>query len=235
MPFRKVTWSEADSRISIYNWGCNFSCRGCAYKVLRPRPDHWVDAGRIEELLEQYAPRKVTFLGGEPTTNAELPRVLAFAKHRIGAETWLGHTNGSRLPLDNLDVANVSLKAFSPSKHLEYTGYPAAPIYDNVSRAFDAGIRLKASTVYIPGYIDLDEVEAMARFLAGLSPDIPFHVMGYVPVPTAPWRRPTEEEVRRAVEVARQYLDHVTFSHLTVEEMRNWQARSKRWASVPVA
>ncbi len=235
MPFRKVTWSETEQRVSIYNWGCNFACLGCSYKLLRPQHDKWVRPERIEELLAHYRPRKVTFLGGEATTNPDLPRLLTFAKQQVGAETWLGHTNGSKLPLPDLDGANVSLKAFSPAKHLEYTGYPAEPIYANFRAGFEAGLKMKASTVFIPNFVDLDEIEAMARFLSALSPDLPFHIMGYVPVPGTTWRRPTDEEMQRAIEIAQRHLPLVTYSHLTPEEMRNWQARSTRWASVQIA
>ncbi len=235
MPYRKVTWNEQERRLSIYNVGCNFACIGCSYKLLGPRVAKVVPPARIEELMRELRPAKVSFLGGEPTTNPAIERLLRFAKEEIGAETWLGHTNGSRLPLPYLDGANVSLKAFSPAKHLEYTGRPARLVYDNFRAAFDAGLKLKASTVLIPGYIDLDEIEAMVRFVAGLDPAIPFHVMGYVPVPGTPWPRPTDEQMREAVELARSFLRNVTYSHLTAEQMRNWQKRSKRWASVEVA
>jgi len=235
VPYRKVTWSESDQRISIYNCGCNFSCIGCSYKLLQPQLEKPVPVERIEELLAHYRPRKVTFLGGECTTNPALPRLLAFSKREIGAETWLGHTNGSKLPLPDLDGANVSLKAFSPEKHREYTGYPAEPIYANFRAGFEAGLQMKASAVYIPGFLDLDELEPMAEFLASLSPDLPFHLMGFVPVPGTTWPRPTEEQMARAVDVVRRHLRRVSYSHLTVEDMRNWQQRSKRWASIQIA
>ncbi len=221
--------------MSIYNAGCNFACIGCSYKILSPTVGEPVPPERIEQLMLEYQPRKVTFLGGEPTINPAIERLLRFAKERVGAETWLGHTNGSRLPLPYLDGANVSFKAFSPEKHLAYTGYPAEPVYENFRAAFDAGLQLKASTVFIPGFIDLYEIEQMVRFIAGLDPGIPFHLMGYVPVPGTPWPRPTSEQMQTAVELARSHLTNVTFSHLTEEEMRNWQKRSRRWASVQIA
>ena len=235
MAYRKVTWNEVERRLSIYNVGCNFRCIGCSYKLICPPSEGRVSPERIKELMETYWPRKVTFLGGEPTTNPAIEPLLKFAKEHIGAETWLGHTNGSRLPLPFLDGANVSLKAYSPDKHIAYTGYPAQPIYDNFRAAFDAGLQLKASTVYIPGFIDLDEIKGMAKFLAELDPGIPFHLMGYVPTPGTPWPRPTIGQMEQAVALARTYLTSVTYSHLTVEEMRNWQQRSRRWMSVQVA
>jgi pyruvate formate lyase activating enzyme len=234
MPYRKVTYSEEHSRVSIYNVGCNFACRGCSYRLLQPESGPPLAVEDIEAALMRYQPRLVTFLGGEPTTNPDLPRLLAFAKNEIGAETWLGHTNGSHLPMDNLDGANVSFKAFSPDTHLYYTGQPAAPVYDNFRAAFDAGLKLKASTVLIPGLVDVDEVEAIASFIAGLSKAIPFHVAAYVPVPGAPWQGPSPAHLAQAVAAARRHLQSVTSSCLTPDELKAWQQRSPRWASVRV-
>lgn len=234
MPYRKVTYSEENSRVSIYNWGCNFACRGCSYKLLQPEPEPPLAVEDIEAVLLEFRPRLVTFLGGEPTTNPDLPRLLDFAKNVVGAETWLGHTNGSRLPLDNLDGANVSFKAWRPDTHLYYTGQPAEIVYNNFTAAFEAGLKLKASTVLIPGLVDTDQVEAMAVFLAGLSDEIPFHVAAYVPVPGAPWAAPTPEQMLEAVAAARRHLGTVTFSYLTPRELKAWQQRSPKWASVRV-
>jgi pyruvate formate lyase activating enzyme len=231
MPYRKVTYSAAESRVSIYNWGCNFSCRGCSYLLLGPERGPWVAVEDIEAALLRYRPRLVTFLGGEPTLNPDLPRLLAFAKREVGAETRLGHTNGSRLPMADLDGANVSFKAFSPETHLFYTGQPAGPIFDSFRAAYEAGLRLKGSTVLIPGLVDLDEVEGMVAFVAGLSHAIPFHLAGFVPVPGAPWPSPTAERMAEAAGMARRYLDTVTVSHMTPEELRGWQERGTRWAS----
>lgn len=234
MPYRKVTWNERERRISIYNWGCNFACRGCSYKLLQPQVGAPVPVEEIERTLERFRPALVTFLGGEPTTNPDFERLVRFAKCEIGAETWLGHTNGSKLPVPFLDGANVSFKAYSEDVHLAYTGRPAAPIRDNFRAAFEAGMKLKASAVYIPGMVEIDEIAGITGFLASLSRDIPFHLAAYVPVPGGEWRAPTEEEMAAALARARQDLNNVTCSHMTPEEMANWQQRSTRWASVQV-
>ena len=65
-------------------------------------------------------------MGGEPTAATELPEMLDFAKNTLRARTYLGHTNGSKLPLPNLDGANVGLKAWDEKVHLAYTGRPKA-------------------------------------------------------------------------------------------------------------
>ena len=139
----------------------------------------------------------------------------------------LGHTNGSRLPLADLDGANVGLKAWDEAVHLEYTGRPKQPIFDNFAAAFRAGLEMKANVVFVPGLVDLDQIEAIAAWLAALDPDIPFHVMGYIPVPGQPYPRPTEEQMEAAVAIAQRHLRHVACSHLSDREALDLSARRR--------
>ena len=189
---------------------------------------------RGREALRGLDVERVHFMGGEPTTNPLLPEVLARCKRELGLRTFLGHTNGSGLVIENLDGTNVSLKAFDPEKHLEYTGQPRDPVYDNLRASFEAGLEVKASCVYIPGYIAEDEIAGMTDFLASLSPEIPFHIMGYIPVPGAPWRRPTDAEMEGIVALARERMAHVGFSHLTPEQAVDLTARDDRFKVVQV-
>jgi hypothetical protein len=55
-----------------------------------------------------------------------------------------------------------------------------------------------------------------------------------VPVPGAPWKRPSPEHLARAVAAAQRHLQTVTSSYLTPEELKAWQQRNARWASVRV-
>jgi len=235
MPFYKVTYSEQYRRATVHNRGCNFRCLGCAYKIRDIAPvDNWPELGEVKAAVAALDVDRVHFMGGEPTTCEDLPEMLRYCKHELGLRTFLGHTNGSRVPTLDLDGANISFKAFSPEKHLHYTGYPADPVYDSFRRAFEAGLELKASTVYIPGFIDRDEVAAIARFVASFSPDIPFHVMGYIPIPGTPWPRPTEEQMQETVALVRGILSDVGFSHLTVDDARDLDKRDSRFRVVQV-
>jgi len=40
---------------------------------------------------------------------------------------------------------------------------------------------LVASTLLVPGYVDGEEVGRIARFIAGLNPDIPYSLLGFHP------------------------------------------------------
>jgi pyruvate formate lyase activating enzyme len=195
MPFWKVTYNEKKRFATVHNYGCTFRCRVCSYKLRSgaegqpglayPRPERFLSAPEIKDLLQNVSIDTLYFMGGEPTTATDLSEILAFGKNDLRVRTCLGHTNGSRLPLPNLDAANVGLKAWREDIHLAYTGREKKPIFDNVAAAFRAGIEIRANVVYIPGLVDLDQVESIARWLSELSPEIHLHVCGYIPVPGA--------------------------------------------------
>ncbi|MFH2068341.1 MAG: radical SAM protein [Candidatus Omnitrophota bacterium] len=222
MPFHKITYSEQFRRICVYNRGCNFRCLTCVYQVKTPSaPEKFLSRAEVQKILLEYRDRtsRVHFLGGEPTVDRELPELLSFCKDTLGVETVLGHTNGSLLPLDNLDAANIGLKAFSEETHMRVTGVSRKRVFDNLVRAFQEGIRIKANMILIPGLVDLDEIESAAKFLAGLDRNIPFHVQGYFPVPGRPWRAPAREELEEAVAAARNHLNRVTCSFIDKERL----------------
>lgn len=230
MPFYKVTYSEKYRRATVHNWGCNFRCQGCTYKLKEhPRPEGYLDVEDIHRCLKGLELDAVHFMGGEPTTNPQLPDMLAFCKRELGVTTRLGHTNGSGLVLENLDGTNVSFKAFDDEVHRQYTGQSVLPAIDNFRKSFEAGLDMKASTVFNPDLGGLEQVEKVAQFVGGLDRRIPFHVLGYIPVPDAPWRRPTDEEMQQAVAVASRYLDTVTFSHITTEQAKDLEQRDERF------
>jgi len=237
VPFYKLTYSREQGRATLHNYGCNFRCRFCTY-LLRgsdrpgcaaPKPERFLSVVEILDALRRLGPALVNFMGGEPTTARELPEVLRFAKAELGVRTRLGHTNGSNLPVPDLDGANVSLKAWDPAVHHEYTGMPKERIFGNFTAAHEAGIELRANTVFIPGYVGIDQVEAISAFVARHDPGIPFHVNGYFEVPGQPFRRPTEAEMVSASAACRRHLATVTASHLTAEEARDLTARDERF------
>ncbi len=239
MPFHKITYNEKYRFATLHNYGCNFRCSVCSYKLRSgpegrpgfsvPAPERFLSLDEMKAALASIPAEKVFFMGGEPTAAVELPSLLAFAKRELGAATYLGHTNGSRLPLPDLDGANVGLKAWNEDVHLAYTGRPQRPIFENFAAAVAAGLDMKANVVYVPGLVDLDQVEAIAAWLASLRRTIPLHVMGYIPVPGQPYARPTDEQMAAAVACCRKHLDHVACSHLTASEAKDLSARDDRF------
>jgi len=231
MAIYKITYSEKYQRATLHNYGCNYRCEGCTYKLKDdPRPEKFLPIAEIHRCLRRLQPAVVHFMGGEPTTNPQLPELLAFCKHELGVTTRLGHTNGSRLVTRDLDGTNVSFKAFDDELHLAYTGRSVLPNIANFRRSYEEGVEMRASTVFIPDFGGVEQVAKVAAFVASVDRAIPFHVLGYIPVPGAPWRRPTDGEMAEAVEAAGTHLDRVTFSHFTAEQAQDLTQRDERFA-----
>ncbi len=239
MAFHRITYHQEYKFATLHNYGCTFKCSFCSYKLRSgadgvpglayPKPERFLTVDEMKSALRSVSPVKVYFMGGEPTTARELDEMLDFAKNELGAVTKLGHTNGSKLPLPNLDGANIGFKAWSDALHEQITGRPKSLIYDNFRRAFESGMELAANMVFVPGLVDLDELEGTVKFLGGLSRDIPFHIMGYIPVPGQTWPRPTARQMAEAETLCRRYLNNVAASHLTTEEALDLSARDNRF------
>lgn len=245
MAFHRITYNQKYRFATLHNFGCTFRCGVCSYKLRSgtdgspglsyPRPEKYLTEDQMKQTLRSVPVDRVFFMGGEPTLAKELPEMLDFAKNALGAGTYLGHTNGSRLPLPNLDGANVGLKAWDESVHQQYTGKPKGPIFANVAAAVAAGLDIKANVVFVPGLVDVDQIEAIASWLANLNPEIPFHVMGYIPVPGQPYPRPTAEQMGAAVFAARRHLRTVACSHLSSEQALDLTSRDDRFAVRQIA
>lgn len=238
MAFYKITYNRKHDFATVHNYGCTFKCPICSYKLRSgaegkpglayPKPERYLDAKEIKDALTAVDPRSVHFMGGEPTVSKMLPEILDFVKNELGAETMLGHTNGSNLSIENLDGANVGLKAWKEDTHLYMTGIEKSRIYGEFTDAAKRGMKLAANIIYIPGLVDLDQVEATAEYISSLG-DIPFHIMGYIPVPGQSYRRPTKEEMDMAKEVAEKHISGVKYSHLSPEEVLSLERDDDRF------
>lgn len=245
MPFFKITYNQKYRFATLHNTGCTYKCGVCSYRIhsgpdgvpgqVYPKPERFLTVDHMKEVLRSVSFGKLLFMGGEPTVAKELLEMLDFGKNSLGVRTYLGHTNGNRLPLPNLDGANVGLKAWDEETHLRYTGRPKQPIFDNFAAAVDAGLDMKANVVFIPGFVDIDQIEAIAEWLAALNADIPFHVMGYIPVPGQPYERPTATQMDDAVRTCQRHLRHVGRSHLTTEHARDLTCRSDMFVVEQIA
>ncbi|MFA7230565.1 MAG: radical SAM protein [Victivallaceae bacterium] len=245
MAFFKITYNAKYSFATLHNFGCTFKCPFCSYKLRSgadgtpglswPKPERFLSTAEMQQALRSVSPEKVYFMGGEPTVAKELEEMLRFAKQELNAVTKLGHTNGSKLPLPCLDGANVGFKAWNEELHRQITGQEKSLIYDNFKAAFDAGLQMAANMVFVPGLVDIDQLEALAAWLGELSPEIPLHIMGYIPVPGLNYRRPEQEEIAIAEECCRKHLRRVASSSLSSEEAMDLSSRDDRFDVIRIA
>jgi pyruvate formate lyase activating enzyme len=77
------------------------------------------------------------------------------------------------------DLYKVDLKSFDDRRYHELGGR-LGPILDSIRRIREMGFWLEVVTLVVPGFNDSDEeLHALAGFLAGVSPDIPWHVTAF--------------------------------------------------------
>ena len=78
-----------------------------------------------------------------------------------------------------LDLYKVDLKSFDDRRYHELGGR-IGPILDSIRRIHQMGLWLEIVTLLIPGFNDSpDELCRLTEFLAGISPDIPWHVTAF--------------------------------------------------------
>lgn len=213
MAVYKITYSKKFKRANIHNYGCNFNCKWCSYKLQeKSKPDKFLSIAEIKEVLGELDVDKVHFVGGELTTYPLFHEICDFTKNELGVYSKIGHSNGFNLPPECIDAISVSIKSLSEDVHLKYTGKSNVPVLKNFKIIYERGIEVDASSVFIPGLIEYDEIGEISRFIADIDFKIPYHIVGYVPVPDAPWRSPTKKEILEVKQAAEQYLDNVTIS-----------------------
>lgn len=223
-----------DKSIYISFQGCNFQCKGCYLKKtiwyyhlseeLKRRLQSIKDIrllslSELESLVKGLDAEKAILGGAEPTLDEELPKVIQLLSN-LGIETHLT-TNGyllNRKMVRKLDEAGlssvcISIRAYNDYVHRFYTGRSNRPILDNFKLVSKSGIKVMAESILIPGLVELDEIERIARFIADIDPFIPYRIDGFMPFDNVPWRSPSPEEVIKAVQVAKKYLKCVDCVH----------------------
>ena len=109
-----------------------------------------------------------------------------------------------------IGAANIDIKGPSQDFY-DWLGGDFNAVCRTIHTLHDAGCHVEATTLVVPGRNDSDaDMEAIARFIASVSPDIPLHVTRFFPR----WRMsdasPTPiSTIRRLVDIAKRHLHHV--------------------------
>jgi pyruvate formate lyase activating enzyme len=91
------------------------------------------------------------------------------------------------LAIDSGGCVKFDLKARDPILHRALTGVTNQRTLDNFARAAawiarrPAPPPLIASSLLVPGYIDEQEIGAIAKFVADLDPNIPYSLLAFHP------------------------------------------------------
>ncbi len=104
-----------------------------------------------------------------------------------------------------LDLYKVDLKSFD-DRHYHELGGRIGPILESIRRIHQMGLWLEIVTLLIPGFNDSnDELRKLTEFLAGISPDIPWHVTAFhADYKMTADRDTTVDDLLRAAEIGRE-------------------------------
>ncbi|NLE01554.1 MAG: AmmeMemoRadiSam system radical SAM enzyme [Fibrobacter sp.] len=83
---------------------------------------------------------------------------------------------------DRLDACNVDLKSYSDEFYKTNCQAKLKPVLKSIEKLKNEGIWVEISTLIIPGQNDTeDEFKKIAEFIAGIAPDIPWHISRFFP------------------------------------------------------
>ncbi|MDI6868705.1 MAG: radical SAM protein [Coprothermobacterota bacterium] len=209
--------------LAVFYRACSFDCLFCQnwhyrYGLVEPSHVH------VKDLAQAVDERTscICFFGGDPTP--QLPHALLTSRLALRGRKGrilriCFETNGSMNPKILLRMAELSLetggcikfdlKTYSENLHFALCGVSNRRTLENfallarMSRLRPDLPLLIASTLLIPGYVDGEEVEKIASFIASLNPDIPYSLLAFYPqfrmedLPTTS-RRQAEEAMEAA-------------------------------------
>jgi pyruvate formate lyase activating enzyme len=231
LPFYHV--SPGSRTMTIGTTSCNFRCRYCvnAYVALddpgqQARNMYELTPAELVHQARKLGCHSLVFNVNEPTVS--LPSLVALKRQTEPAGLPMGClTNaytteaGTELLASIFDFFNIGLKGISAEFYREYIGVPdVEPVLRNIRRL--AAIRhVEVTTPVIQGVND-DTLQAIAEFLAGIDPEIPWHVFRLLPeheMKTADY--PSIPAINASLDAARKLLANVYFHNFVGSDWVN--------------
>lgn len=212
--------------------GCNFLCSFCqnwqTSQVLRdPCADtsveyiHKVSAEKLVDLALANGAASIASSYNEPTITIEWAAEIFKLAHENKLKTAMvsnGYMTAEALDFIRpwLDGLKVDLKSMQETQYRKMGG-KLQPVLDTIKRAHEMGLWVEVVTLVIPGFNDSNqELWDASRYLASVSPDIPWHVTAFHPDYQMQDGMPTSAAVlHRAAEIGEEAgLRHVYAGNL---------------------
>lgn len=188
--------------LAVFYGACSLDCLYCQnwhYRKLTVKLSPLISAEKLVEKVHKKV-SCICFFGGDPSP--QMLHALKVSELAIEkARKWEGimricwETNGLmnpkiaekafQLSLESGGNYKFDLKAWSEPVYKALCGVSNKPVYENLKRL---GKRIKerkipppiiASTLLVPGYVDAEEVEKIAGFLADIDPEIPYSLLAF--------------------------------------------------------
>lgn len=214
--------------LSVGSYGCNLRCPFCQNHEISMAGEGdvhspYVPPQRLADLALEWKERAgnigIAYTYNEPLVGWEYVRDTARLVKENGMANVLV-TNGTAAPeileelLPLIDAMNIDLKGFRPEYYRKLGG-DLDTVKTFIARAVTA-CHVELTTLIVPGENDSpEEMEAQARWIADLNPEIPLHITRFSPQYHMLDRKPTEiQSLRQLAETAGQYLTNVSLGNV---------------------
>ncbi|MBM4437615.1 MAG: AmmeMemoRadiSam system radical SAM enzyme [Actinobacteria bacterium] len=172
--------------------GCDFHCPYCqnwvTSQTLRDpnaqiHPQLWSAEGLVRAASELDAALVVSSYN-EPLITAEWAHAVFRLARRAGLRcAFVSNGNATRAVLEFMrpltDAYKIDLKSMRAPNY-QRLGGKLTHVLDAIQMVHDLGFWLEIVTLLVPGWNTSDaELSEAARFIAGVSPDIPWHVTAF--------------------------------------------------------
>jgi pyruvate formate lyase activating enzyme len=177
---------------SVGMLGCDLHCSYCqnwvTSQALRDPdavapPRDTTPAALVEDARRQGA-KMVVSTYNEPLITVEWGVAIFKEARQQGLVTgFVSNGNGTPRVLEylrpHIDLYKVDLKSFD-DRHYRELGGRLQPILETIQWLHASGVWVEIVTLLVPGFNDSEtELRALTQFLAGVSPDIPWHVTAF--------------------------------------------------------
>jgi len=188
---------------SIATIGCNFRCDFCQNWEISQGPTKQGGQSISDIVYNVYSEevqpkevvaaalknncRSISYTYTEPTIFFEYAyetAKLAKAKGLCNSFVTNGYMSKEALTMIRpyLDAANVDLKFFKDSSYRKICGATLQPILDSIRLMKELGIWVEVTTLVVTGENDSEEeLGGIAKFLAGVDKNIPWHISRFHP------------------------------------------------------
>jgi pyruvate formate lyase activating enzyme len=191
-PFYHILPGE--KALSFGMLGCDLHCNYCqnwiTSQTLRDKNSlaqvHNITAQEINDFAIATRAHIVTSTYNEPLITSEWAiEIFKLAKKNNLLTSYVSNGNTTPEILELLrpyvDLFKVDLKGFN-DKYYRKLGCPLKNILDSIQRLYEMKFWIEIVTLIVPQFNDSEiEIREIAKFIACVSPDIPWHVTAFHP------------------------------------------------------
>jgi pyruvate-formate lyase-activating enzyme len=171
-------------------------CRGCGSCILHGKPGPLCPGllalDQIVLSPQGVGPARniVAFTGGDIACRADF---YAQVTERIKERTWnswvLLESNGWGLTPKNLDLLAragldafwLDIKAYDKAIYRKLCGIDNETVLRAPAEILARGFTLEVLVLFIPGWVETDQITAVARLIADLDAEVPFTILAFFP------------------------------------------------------